>query len=100
MIGRQLQIGTTRQTLARHGKIKAAYDARKAALRKEAPAAGDGRMLAQRLRRFRAENDRLREENVRYQEQFVRWQYNAYKHGLKEHQLEEPMPKVDRDRSA
>ena len=90
---------TTRQTLARHDEIKAAYDARKRALRKEAPRVGEERGVAQRLRRVVAENDRLRAENARYREQFVQLQYNAYKHGLRKHQLEEPLPKVDREGS-
>ena len=100
LIGRRLSIQTTRQTLARYEEVKGAFGARKAALRREAPAAGDERGLAQRLRRVIGENDRLREENARYRERFVRWQYNTYKHGLKKHQLEEALPKVDRERSA
>jgi len=33
-------------------------------------------------------------------EQFVVWQYNAYKHGIKEHQLNAPLPRIDRERTA
>ena len=99
LIAGQLSIRPSRQTLARHEKIKAAFDARKAGLRKETAAAGDERVPEQRLRRVIAENDRLRHENARYKERLVQWQYNAFKHGLKEHQLEEPLVKVDRDRS-
>ena len=34
-----------------------------------------------------------------YKQQFVIWQYNAYKHGMKEHQLNAPLTKIDRERS-
>ena len=91
---------TTRQTLARQEKIKVAFDKRKTALRKETPATADNRMLARRLRRVAAERDRLEAENARLRERFVQWQYNAYKHGLTQQQLEEPLPEVDRSRSA
>lgn len=90
---------TTRQTLARHEKIKAAFDTRKAALHMEGPATVGERVLAQRLHRVTAQRDRLEEENARLRERFVQWQYNAYKHGLTKHQLEEPLPEIDRDRS-
>ncbi len=29
-------------------------------------------------------------------EKFVIWQYNAYKHRVKKHQLNEPLPIIDR----
>ena len=38
------------------------------------------------------EKARLLAENARYREKFVRWQYNAYKRGVTEHDLEEPLP--------
>ncbi|WAZ81451.1 hypothetical protein O4002_13725 [Providencia stuartii] len=45
------------------------------------------------------ESEELKEENRRYKQQFVIWQYNAYKHGMKEHQLNAPLTKIDRERS-
>ncbi len=30
---------------------------------------------------------------------FVVWQYNAYKYDVEEHQLNEPLPKIDRERT-
>ena len=61
---------------------------------------GDARRLEQSLRREMAENARLLAENEGYREKFVRWQYNAYKRGLTERDLEEPLPKADRRCSA
>ena len=40
-----------------------------------------------------------KEENRRYKQQFVIWQYNAYKHGMTEHQLNAQLTKIDRERS-
>ena len=97
---RRMMIRPSRQTLARHEKIKVAFQTCKARLRKEAGQGADDRGLAQQLRRVTAENARLREENERYRERFAQWQYNAFKRGLKKHDLEEPLPEVDRQRSA
>ena len=99
LVGSRLSMRTTRQTLARDEKIKAAFDTRKTALHKEGPATADKGVLAQRLHRVTAQRDRLEEENARLGERFVQLQYNAYKHGLTKHQLEEPLPEVDRHRS-
>ncbi|WP_134742816.1 hypothetical protein [Escherichia coli] len=38
----------------------------------------------------------LEEENRNLKEQFIKWQFNAYKYDIKEHQLEEELPKIDR----
>ena len=99
-IARRMATRPSRQTLARHERIKVAFQTRKAGLHKEATPGGNDRVLAQRLQRVTAENARLREENERYRERFARWQYNAFKRGLKEHHLEESLPEVDRQRSA
>ena len=93
---KRLGVRVARQTLARHDPIKLAFQVRKAGLRREAGAGGDDRPLEQRLRRVMAENARLLAENGRYRERLVQWQYNAYKRGLRESDLEEPLPKVDR----
>lgn len=99
-IARQMRIRPSRQTLARHERIKVAFQTRKAGLRKEAAQGGNDRVSTQRLRRLMAENARLREEIERYRERFARWQYNAFKRGLKKHDLDEPLLEVDRQRSA
>ncbi len=98
-IARRLRIQPARQTLARHLTIKVAYQTRKERLRKETVQVDDVRLLKQRLARTIAENERLREENERYREHLVQWQYNAYKRGLKQHHLEEPLPTIDRQGS-
>lgn len=41
----------------------------------------------------------IQQENDALLQQFVVWQYNAYKYELKEYQLNEPLPKIDRERS-
>ena len=56
-------------------------------------------VAAQRIARLRTENDELRAKNDALLEQFVKWQYNAYKHGLKEHLLNEDLPRIDRERT-
>ena len=96
---KRLGVRVTRQTLARQDPIKLAFQVRKAGLRTEAGAGSDVRPLEQRLRRLMTEKARLLAENARYREKFVRWQYNAYKRSVTEHDLEEPLPKVDRGRS-
>lgn len=40
----------------------------------------------------------LEDENRKLKEKFVLWQFNAYIYDIKEHQLEEPLPKIDRGR--
>lgn len=99
-IVRRMRIRPSRQTLARHERIKVAFQTRKAGLRKEGDQGPDDRVLTQQLRRLTAENARLREENERYRERFAQWQYNAFKRGLNKDDLDEPLPEVDRQRSA
>lgn len=50
---------------------------------------------------FRLESDcyRLEQENKALKQQFVFWQFNAYKYGITEQQLNEPLPPVDRGRT-
>nr|WP_202195768.1 hypothetical protein [Escherichia coli] len=56
---------------------------------------------AQLFRIVKLENEieELKEENRMYKQQFVIWQYNAYKHGMKEHQLNAQLTKIDRERT-
>lgn len=96
---RHLPAVPTRQALARHDRIKAAFHARKAGLRTENPTTTPDPLLAERVRRLTAENARLRIENQVLRERFVRWEYNAYKRGLMPHHLNEPCPEVHRRRS-
>ena len=97
-------IGTTptRQTLSTHFAIKEAYFAKKNGLKVHGPRTAMPSSLAvaaQRIARLQSENDELRTNNALLLEQFVKWQYNAYKHGLKEHQLNAELPRIDRERT-
>ena len=95
-----MSIQPSRQTLARKEQIKISFDVRKAELRKGDLDGGNSRVLGQRVQRLETENRVLRVQIERYRERQVRWAYNAWKKkGLTEHDLDEPMPEVDRDRS-
>lgn len=56
-------------------------------------------VAAQRIARLQTEIYELKMQNDALLEQFVKWQYNAYKHGLKEHQLNADLPRIDRERT-
>lgn len=92
----------TRQSLNAHETIKIAYETKKNILRgigsqKSRPASLE--VTAARLAKLESEMEELKEVNRRYKEQFAVWQYNAYKHGMKEHHLNAPLPKIDRERT-
>lgn len=92
----------TRQTLNAHAAIKDAYAAKKGGLKVHAPRTAMPSSLAvaaQRIARLQTEIDEYRARNDALLEQFVKWQYNAYKHGLKEHQLNAELPRIDRERT-
>lgn len=92
----------TRQTLNTHAAIKDAYTAKKSGLKVYGPRTAMPSSLAvaaQRIARLQTENDELRVKNDALLEQFVKWQYNAYKHGLKEPQLNADLPRIDRERT-
>ena len=92
----------TRQSLNANEKIKEAYLARKAGIKEknnQMPMPGNLRIASDRIARLENENDMLRKKNKALLEQFVIWQYNAHKYGIKEHQLNEPLPRIDRERT-
>jgi len=92
----------TRQSLNAHEPIVAAYKAKKKSLLEGVPVRPRPASLqaaAARIANLEAQLEEMREVNRRYKEQFTIWQYNAYKHGMKEHQLNQPLPKIDRERS-
>ena len=92
----------TRQTMNAHSIIKQAYDAKKSGLKVHGPRTAMPSSLAvaaQRIARLQTENDALRLKNDALLEQFVKWQYNSYKHGVKEHQLNADLPRIDRERT-
>lgn len=92
----------TRQSLSANVDIKDAYKTKKASLKLRAPSAPKPSSLtaaADRIARLQSENEMLRRKNDALLEQFVVWQYNSYKHGVKEHQLNAPLPRIDRERT-
>jgi hypothetical protein len=101
-VGNAIGSKPTRQTLNAHAVIKASYDAKKSGLKLHAPRTAMPSSLsvaAQRIERLQRENDSLRLKNDALLEQFVKWQYNSYKHGVKEHQLNAELPRIDRERT-
>ena len=100
LIERRLRLHPTRQTLARHDRVRRAYDVRKAAQRNPLYPCSDVRMLVQTIHRVTAERDRLSADLESAREHIARLQYNAYKHGLKKRDLEAPMPAIDRGQTA
>lgn len=92
----------TRQALYANSNIKDAYIQKKAALTDNE----DDRVLPSSLKRaarqilsLQRKVDLLERENQMLLERFVRWQYNSYKNGMTESQLNEPLPAIDRDRT-
>lgn len=92
----------TRQSLCINALIKDAYSARKSGIKQrgvDKPKPSNLNVAADRIARLNAENDMLKKKNSVLLEQFVVWQYNAYKYGLTEVKLNEPLPEIDRERS-
>lgn len=92
----------TRQSLNANKLIKDAYKSKKAALKVHEPVIpkpSSLTMAAERIARLQSEVENLKRKNSALLEQFVIWQYNAYKYGVKEHQLNEPLPRIDRERT-
>ena len=92
----------TRQSLNAHESIVTAYSVVKKGLREvgpKNPRPGSIKTAAARIAKLERELEQAKEENRLLKQQFVIWQYNVYKHGLNEYQLNEPLPKIDRERS-
>ena len=92
----------TRQSLNTHEEIVSAYKVVKKGLKEAGPKnprPGSLKSAADRIAKLERERDQLKEESRAYKQQFVVWQYNAYKHGLKEYQLNAPLPQIDRERT-
>ncbi len=90
----------TRQSLNSHNQIKLAFKHKKKRLKNEPQQLRQPlslKIASQRIKRLEEQNARLKKENDTLLEQFVKWQYNAYKYGMKEHQLNELLPKIDRE---
>lgn len=92
----------TRQSLNSHEEIVSAYKVVKKGLKEAGqknPRPGSLKSAADRIAKLEWEREQLKEEIRAYKQQFIVWQYNAYKHGLKEHQLNAPLPQIDRERT-
>ena len=92
----------TRQSLSANKAINEAFKARKAGIKQKGnalPKPSNLNIAAERIARLQNENDMLKKKNVELLKKFVIWQYNAYKHGVKEYQLNEPLPQIDRERT-
>lgn len=92
----------TRQSLSSNEAISEAYKVKKDTLKGKGPLKPRPSSLkaaAERIANLEAEIEEIKEQNRRLKQQFTIWQYNAYKHGMKEHHLNAPMPKIDRERS-
>lgn len=92
----------TRQSLSAHPEIVCAYLSRKKngrAAKLVVPKPSSLFVAAQRIQRLESEVTDLKRQNCLLLEQFVKIQYNAYKFGLKEWQLSQPLPMIDRERT-
>lgn len=90
----------TRQTLAKHTRIKSAFDLTKKRISDEPETQSKGsveiQVLQQVITKLEAKNARLNRENQDLLAQFARWQYNSYAKGVTKEELDKPLPKVDR----
>lgn len=92
----------TRQSLNAHTPIVQAYKAKKEALKEKGPQRPRPSSLqtaASRIANLEAQLEEIKEKNRKYKEMFTIWQYNAYKFGVGEDMLNQPLPEVDRERS-
>lgn len=92
----------TRQSLDSNSQIKEAYNVKKKGLKIHGPRVATPSSLkvaAMRISKQQNDIDNLKAKNSALLEQFVKWQYNAYKYGIKEYQLNEMLPRIDRERS-
>lgn len=92
----------TRQSLNANALIKEAYEVKKSGLKIHGPRIATPSSLkiaAERIAKQQSEIDSLKAKNSALLEQFVMWQYNAYGRGMKEHDLNKPLPRIDRERT-
>lgn len=95
VVQERLGLTHSRQTLEKHTRIKDAYnDLKKYSKGKKTAKALPASLTiaAQRIERLERENERLKKENTRLLEQFIIWQYNAHVHGMRQDQLNCPLP--------
>lgn len=90
----------TRQTLAKHTRIKSAYHSTKKRISDEPDTKSKGsveiQVLQQEIAKLEAKNARLSKENQDLLAQFARWAYNSYAKGVTKDDLDKLLPKIDR----
>lgn len=89
----------TRQSLNMNKDIVEAYRSRKKGIRATGnilrkPA--NLKIAAARIANLEKQIYHLEEQNKNLKEQFVKWQYNAYKFGVSENQLNSDLPTIER----
>lgn len=94
---KSLGLGHTRQTLEKYSRIKDAYKSVKKHAsgkkpRKKKILPSSLAAAATKIEKLERKNQRLNNENDRLLEQFLVWQYNAHIHGMKQAQLNQPLP--------
>jgi hypothetical protein len=95
-------VTATRQTLFAHKTIREAYSARKRYISRDGvrtPKPSSLAFAARRLARQEALIEELQERNDRLLEQFIKWEYNTYKRGISIDELNEELPRIDRERT-
>jgi len=90
----------TRQTLAKHPRIKSAYDLTKKRISSDPDTRSNSspeiQVLEQIISKLEAKTARLNRENQDLLAQFARWSYNAYAKGISKEELDNPLPTIDR----
>ena len=92
----------TRQSLNANKLIKEAYSSKKSTIKMSGVVVSKPsnlNMASDRIGRLQSEIENLKRKNSALLEQFVIWQYNAYKYGMNEYKLNEPLPRIDRERT-
>ncbi|MFT4273963.1 MAG: hypothetical protein QM578_23415 [Pantoea sp.] len=89
----------TRQSLNMNKDIVEAYHNRKKGIRATDNAIrkpANLKIAAARIANLEKQIYHLEEQNKNFKEQFVKWQYNAYKFGVSENQLNSDLPTIER----
>ncbi|WP_137240825.1 hypothetical protein PagCFBP13505_006540 [Pantoea agglomerans] len=89
----------TRQSLSMNKDITEAFHNRKKGIKntqEQLKKPANLKIAAERIANLEKQVFHLTEVNRGFKEKFSIWQYNAYKYGLSEHQLNEELPPINR----
>jgi len=92
----------TRQSLSQHTAIVRAFELQKKNIKSgasEVRRPANLNIASQQIKNLQLKNESLKEEVRVLKQQFIIWQFNAYKYGIKEHQLNAPLMPVDREKT-